>query len=279
MIPAARALAHLVVGVVVAACGSASPSPTATAAIASPTAAVPSPAITEPDRPTVGPVGTACLMAAEQRAVVRFPSDSGADLGGVILGTGSTGVVLAHETNSSLCEWLPYGRRLAAVNRVLAIDLNGLGSSPPSPPSPGRPGWDRDVAAGALLLRARGATRVVLVGANIGAIASLVAATEVQPPVAGVVVLSAQVEMSGLDGRAAAAIVAVPVLYVTSTADEYRTDMRSLVAATRAPSRLVEVDVIGHGVDLVDPAVNPDAADLQATIERFVRDPAKLGQR
>jgi hypothetical protein len=84
--------------------------------------------------------------------------------------------------------------------RGLAVDLIGLSSSPASLASPRAQRWDLDIAAAAGLLGDRGAARIALVGANIVAIGSIVAATEIRLPVVGVVALSAQVQMSGLDG-------------------------------------------------------------------------------
>jgi pimeloyl-ACP methyl ester carboxylesterase len=192
----------------------------------------------------------------------------------VLLGTGPTGVVLAHESLGNLCEWMPFARHLAGTGHsVLAFDLNGRGSSPPSPGSPSTPRWDLDVVGAAAFLRERGVGPVALVGSNVGGIASLVAAGQIEPPVAAVVVLSAQVEMSGLDGRAAAAAVTVPVLYIMSSTDEYLSDMQTLAGATTAPHRVEVVDVIGHGADLVNDDVNPDAADLRDGIASFVDHP------
>ena len=239
-----------------------------------------SPAATSPSArpatpvPTVGPIGQACLGKEERAATVTLSSESGVPLGGVVLGTGPTGVVLAHEALGNLCEWMPFARRLAGTGHtVLAFDLNGRGSSPPSPGSPARPRWDLDVAAAAAFLRERGVASVALVGSNVGGIASLVAAGQIEPPVAAVVVLSAQVEMSGLDGRAAAAAVKVPVLYVVSSTDEYLSDIQTLAGATAAPHRVDVVDVIGHGAELVSDDINPDAADLRDRIASFVEHP------
>ena len=224
-------------------------------------------------RPTVGPAD-ACLSADEARTAIVLRSGSGADLGGVVLGDGPVGVVLAHESLGSLCEWLPYGRRLASLGyRVLAFDLNGFGSSPPSPGSPSRPAQDLDVIAAAARLRELGVTRVVLIGANLGGIAALVAATEIDPPVEGVIDMSGQIEMGGLDSLTAAAAIEVPVLYVMSSTDEYRRDVRATYEATRVADRHLEVvDAIAHGVSLLDPAENAHADRLAETIERFIAD-------
>jgi dienelactone hydrolase len=222
-------------------------------------------------RPTVGPIDT-CITNTEASGAVVLHSDSGADLRAVVLGSGTVGVVLAHEAHGTLCEWLPYGRRLASLGyRVIAVDLNGFGSSPPSPGSPSRPGQDLDVMAAAAELRDQGVARVVLIGANLGGIAALVAATRIQPPVSGIVDMSGQIEMGGLDATAAAAVLHVPVLYVMSSTDEYRQDVRAVYAATRIADRQLEVvDAIAHGVSLLDPAENAHADRLASTIERFI---------
>jgi dienelactone hydrolase len=254
--------------------GSATPA-TSPAASTAESAAATSPSVRPAaPTPTVGPIGLACLESGEQAATVTFSSSSGVPLGGVILGRGRIGVVLAHEALGNLCEWMPYARHLAATGHtVLAFDLNGRGSSPASPGSPAKPRWDLDVEAAAAFLRERGVADVALVGSNVGGIASLVAAGQIQPPVAAVVVFSAQVEMSGLDGRAAAAAVKVPVLYIMSSSDEYLDDMRTLAGTTTAPHRVEVVDVIGHGADFVTDDINPDAAGLRDGIASFVDHP------
>jgi pimeloyl-ACP methyl ester carboxylesterase len=223
---------------------------------------------------TVGPVGVACLESDEQAKVVQFHSDSGVPLGGVILGEGPVGVVLAHESRGDLCDWLPYGRDLVKLGyRVLAFDLNGLGSSPRSPGSPGNPRFDLDVAAAVDLLRAKSATKIVLVGANLGGLASLVAATEIEPPVDGLIDLSGQGQISGLDGIAAARRLRVAVLYFASDADEFLPDTKAVFEATAVSDKRLEViNTIGHGASLVDPTDNPKAADVRSLIEAFIGD-------
>jgi len=276
-----RALAIALFVAIVAACGGPSPtsssgdlsgpnsSPAATPASSTPrTARPPTP------EPTVGDVGARCLTAAEKTDVVRLDSQSGAPLGGVVLGTGRVGVVLAHGTLADLCEWIPYGRRLAGLGyRVIAFDLNGLGSSPPSPGSPGNPRFDLDIAAAAALLRDRGSVRVVLIGSNLGGVASIVAATQIEPRPSGVVELSAQEVMSGLDGVAAAKKLDVPILFMGTRTDEYLADMRATYEATAtADKRLELLATTETGTNMLDPSSNPDARRAWRFIESFIRD-------
>ena len=61
---------------------------------------------------------------------LRLTNAAGLSIAAVDLGTGASGVVLAHQSDGSLCEWLPYGEALAAKGfRVLAFDFAGSGSS------------------------------------------------------------------------------------------------------------------------------------------------------
>ena len=60
-----------------------------------------------------------------------FRAADHARLHGVELGAGTAGVVLAHENNGSLCEWLGTAKTLAEDGyHVLALDFRGFGLSP-----------------------------------------------------------------------------------------------------------------------------------------------------
>jgi pimeloyl-ACP methyl ester carboxylesterase len=211
------------------------------------------------------PVGADCLTGAERAGAVRFPSGSGAELAGVVLGTGRTGVVLAHGQHGGLCEVAPYGRVLAGRGyRVLLFDFNSFGASGVSPDAPANPHYDRDVAAAAGRLRAAGADRVLVVGTETGGLAAVVAATDVTPPLSGVVDLSGPAAVSGMDARAAAARLAVPALFVVGTDDPWYDEVRSVYAADRAADRQLEVvPGAAHGVGLVEPD-GPAAATVAA---------------
>jgi pimeloyl-ACP methyl ester carboxylesterase len=227
------------------ACGPAGPRPPGPGRVGSPSL----------DRPaTPVPVGAGCLSPAERAGVTRFPSASGAELGGVVLGRGRAGVVLAHGQHGDVCEWLPYGRVLAGLGyHVLLFDFNGFGASGTAPDAPSRPHYDRDVAAAVGQLRTAGAERVAVVGAEIGGLAALIAAVDIAPPVAGVVDLSSPPDTSGIDGTDAVARLAVPALFVVSVEDPVRDAVRRLYAADRYPDRrLEEVPGYGHATGLLD---------------------------
>jgi pimeloyl-ACP methyl ester carboxylesterase len=250
----------------VAACGGGSPA----APAASPSAEVDSPGPV----PTVA-AGAACLTTAEQSRTVRFPSGNGAAIAGVVFGSGRVGLVLAHQVNGDMCEWVPYARQLAARGySTLAIDMNGFGASQPSAGFPARPRYDQDLLAGAALLRGRGVTKVVLVGATLGGLAAVVAASEARPPVTAVVDISGPADLSGLDEVAAAGRLTVPLLCLAGERDEFVDDMRAVAAAAKTPQhRLVVIPgTASHGIALIDPAMEPKAGAARAAIEEFLRD-------
>ena len=203
---------------------------------------------------------------------VWFKDSSGASLGGIELGSGTAGVVLAHQANSDACSWLPYGSELAAAGyRVLAFDFPGNGASPAAPPGDS---LDKDVLGAASFLRGEGAKNVVLMGAAMGAAASLVAASEVAPPelpVAGVISVSSPLQYSSLNPFATAKTLAVPVLYIGGVNDpEQYQAINGLYGATSGKAKTIVVaNSAKHGADMLAPDA-PDAASVRTAVTNFL---------
>jgi pimeloyl-ACP methyl ester carboxylesterase len=141
------------------------------------------------------------------------------------MGTGPRGVVLAHQGGGgapgNLCAWVPYARTLRAAGyRVLVFDHRTFGSSS-IPRLVSRYGRvDRDVVGAVRLLRARGATHVVLGGASLGGAAVVRAAADIGPPVQGVFTLGATHTFGGVEALEAAKRLTVPALFVVAAEDE-----------------------------------------------------------
>jgi dienelactone hydrolase len=230
--------------------------------------------------PDPGPVptdrpGALCLTGTERSGVVRFRSPNGASLGGVVIGAGRTGVVLVQGSTGDLCVWMPYARRLAGLGyQVLAFDLNGLGSSGASPGNPGDARFDQDVMGAATLLRSRGASTVLLIGASLGGSAVLVAAAELSPPATGVIDIAGGDPVSKLDTDAAARRLRIPVLYLVGAGDNHvdQAHLRAVYAATVATDRRLDViaDSYAHGVNLLDPQMEPQAPAARQIVEGFL---------
>ena len=67
-----------------------------------------------------------CFRAGE----LRFHAADGTKLVGHRLGKGTTAVILAHQSEGDLCDWVPYARRLAREGYfVFPIDFRGYGFS------------------------------------------------------------------------------------------------------------------------------------------------------
>lgn len=97
---------------------------------------------------------------------VSFPTPDDGEIHGLLYGSGEHAVVLAHGKVFDKESWAPLAPRLAAAGlQVLAIDFRGYGQS-----KPGAEGEKLflDVVAAMSYLRARGATRISLVGASMG---------------------------------------------------------------------------------------------------------------
>jgi pimeloyl-ACP methyl ester carboxylesterase len=221
-----------------------------------------------------------CSTAADRRAAVAFRATDGARLVGVLLGPARSraGVVISHESDGGLCNWLPYGRRLARLGyRVLVYDSRGYGSSPLPRRRVER--FELDVAGAVRELRRRGMRRVVVAGGSMGAMSSLVAAATIRPRVDGVVAVSpASWRFRGLDPLRAAPRLSAPVLYIAAEEDgQFASDARTLHAATgSADKQLVVVEGRGHGFELVTGA---ERAGIRESIETFLRGHTRTAAR
>jgi len=208
---------------------------------------------TEPAAPAAEPnlAGATCVGEAAGGTKVEFTSGDGARLVGIELGQGRTGVVLAHQNSSDLCEWLPYGNQLAKKGyRVLAFDFAGEGGSG-DPESPAA--LDGEVVAAVEHIRSRGASDVVLMGASKGGTAILTAAATITPAPKALVSLSAPGRFDAMDALAAAPKLQSATLYLAGRTDgQFAISAQQLYDATPAASRtILVVDEGAHGTALL----------------------------
>jgi pimeloyl-ACP methyl ester carboxylesterase len=227
-------------------------------------------------RPTVHPtVGSQCPSdrADSNAKQVWFTDKKGANLGGLELGTGTTGIVMSHQAVRDACDWLPYGAELAKAGyRVLTYDFGGSGVSDELP---GDENLDADVVAAAAFLRSEGATTIVLMGGSMGAAASIVAATELTPPPAALVSLSSPTSYNGIDAGGAAAKLTVPVLFAAGEQD-YSFAPAAQQLYTAAPSTAKSILITSGGQHATALLVNgpngaPDADKLRKAIEDLLK--------
>ena len=188
---------------------------------------------------TAEPAGPAlsqyCLTPQDHPQPVRF-----AGMNGEIVGSGSTGVVIANESGNDVCPWQPLVRRLLASGRYRLL-LYFFTS-----------GDDIDAAAAAAALHQHGAGQVALVGASVGGAAVIVAGSSLQPPPLAVVSLSGEQRVHGMNALAAAPRLRVPTLILAAEEDPLLNgeQAKELVAAAGAPdNKLVLYPGTQHGTD------------------------------
>jgi pimeloyl-ACP methyl ester carboxylesterase len=209
--------------------------------------------------PTLPPVGAECREEATKGRTLRLVNGAGHNVAAVELGRGSSAVVLAHQSDGSLCEWLPYAEQLAGQGfRVLAFDFVGSGSSS----MPKQKTYVEDVRTAVDYLRKQGALKVVIMGASMGATMSTVAGAAIAPPVDGVIALSPPTTFDGVNAEKAAPSLRSPVLYIAGDTDgDFATYAKAIYNATPADLRgLLVVTASQHGIRLID-------AEVQASFQ------------
>src|SRR5688500_1914820 len=203
---------------------------------------------------------------------VRFQAADGTKLIGHVFGSGRKAVILGHQSQGVLCEWLAYARRLARLGyTAFAIDFRGHGLSQPRTGAAANR-LSLDLAAAVKVVRARGHRKAFLVGASMGGIASLTAGASVKPAVTGVVSVSAPARFMGMDAVTTAPRLRVPSLYLASEWDDnagydFSRDAQQMHKATAAADKRLEIlPGARHGIALI--GGSPRA---KALIEAFLK--------
>lgn len=220
-------------------------------------------------------VGAQCPLDWQDKGKqVWFTDSKDVSLGGIELGSGTTGIVLSHQASRSACSWLPYANELAAAGyRVVAYDFAGSGVSE-SPTDDDT--MDANVLAAAAFLRKEGATTIVLMGESMGAAASIVAGSEASPKVAGVISLSSPQTYQEENALGAAQKLAVPVLYIAGSDDPgFPGAAQALYGATPGTAKtLVIANSDRHGAPLLSKDA-PDATKARTAVTDFLNANAK----
>ncbi len=225
---------------------------------------------------------TRCGPPNTRATLLRFKAADGTVLDGVIVGRGTTGVVLVHEYPADLCGFWPFADYLRKRGMVaFDIDLRCFGlSACPEGDAKGR--VIDDIAAAVAELRHRGVTSVALVGASMGASAVLIAGTKVRPSVDAVVELSGEVDPTNLvggiplDAGSAVGRLAVPTMFVVATNDRYApvAETRAMYQAARTRDKRLEVlsgpfDGL-HGWELLDNPTGAGFTPVTAKVASFI---------
>jgi pimeloyl-ACP methyl ester carboxylesterase len=181
-----------------------------------------------------------CLVGVQATAAT-VPSTPAIRI--VSLGSAANAVVVSNESDQDLCGWLPFAATLASSK--LRVVLYDYASDP-----------ETDLLAVANYLRSHGAARVALLGASVGADASIRVASRLTPAPAALVTLSAEGRTGGAEKK-----IICPALFVTAAQDPYGSAAAGpvlLKSAAAAHKRLVVVSGSLHGTALFsDPTIGP----------------------
>ena len=195
---------------------------------------------------------------------VRFRGAGGVDLEGRVFGSGDVGVVLAHMRPGDQSQWIEFAALLADHGYlVLTYDHRGVcpgGELGCSSGKTGDIGWE-DLAFAVELLRARGASRVVVGGASLGGMESLYALSR-GLDADGLIWLSGADLYGGVPVTDQVRAVRVPKLLATGEFDSDAVELRPAVQrAASPPKHVVLLDTGEHGTNILDFG-DPAVADV-----------------
>lgn len=217
-----------------------------------------------------------CVPADLREDAITFKTEDGVELPGLVFGSGSSGVLLAHTQTEFICDWLPLARQLAEDgHQVLVYEMRTLLLRE------NRNRYDLDVLAAAAELDSRGASSIVAGGGGTGATAIATAAGKI-PGLKGMFLLTPfkafQTSSSDLDAVGGIGAVEVPSLVVAAQDDVIESGDTSYVEDTRladharavagaaSNAKLEIVPGKAHFAELIDDAV------LSEKVRAFVRE-------
>lgn len=196
------------------------------------------------------------LAPLAEAADVTLQTTDGVAVHAVDYGKGTNAVVLIHDKARSGADWSWYAEKLAANGfHVIAIDLRGHGQS--ALPTPlvdaDYPKMTADVTAAIAWLKSKGATKLSIIGANMGANLAVLAAAE-DPTVTNLILLSPGLNLSGVTPSAAMEKYGKrPVLIVASTEDGYAMRTATVLEEKATGEKHVEVlENAGSGVKMLN---------------------------
>ena len=194
--------------------------------------------------PTSSP--TPFVPVAEE---VTFSTEDGVKLAGTFYKGSSTAVVMSHMSGGSRADWRDVPELLAERGyTVLAFDFRGRGASEGGYDPPAS---NVDLLAAVDYVKSRGADRLVLAGASMGAMASAKVAAASQAD--AVVLVAGTTSWSGLEVLdTELAAIKAPLLVISSEGDGYIDGTLHFYDAAGGPKEKHIYQGAAHGTDLMD---------------------------
>jgi dienelactone hydrolase len=278
-----RAFAALTLALSLGACQSQGGATTDAPAI--PIATVAAPTVARTPLPAASWAALDVAQAESGARRVAFKASDGVELDGRMFGTGDVAVVLSHmgDPANNQSDWYGFAAALAAHGyRAITYDSRGIcpggvaGCSKGSITDPTR---RNDVLGAIRFARAQGAKRVIVMGASLGATASLQAVLEPGNGADGLVWIAGSLfsSWSGVSfGKEQIAAIAVPTLVIVADHDPLGVvlDSQKLFDELTGEKRLVMPSAQLHGTDMLQPGVDPIVGGqvLEAVLEFLARE-------
>jgi pimeloyl-ACP methyl ester carboxylesterase len=208
---------------------------------------------------------------------VTFDTADGVTLGGTLFGLGDTAVVFAHMFPTEHTSWHPFAQVAADQGYLaLAYDFRGFGASGGDQVIAN---IDQDVRAAYDFVKARGAQRVVLIGASMGGTASIKVAAELgSGELTGLVVLSSPQEFQGLAvSDAELGTLTMPSLWLSARTDSVTPTLEGMYESAAGPDKSMWIfEGSGtHGTFIFGAPL--DGEDLERRLLEFLTTVAPVG--
>jgi len=190
----------------------------------------------------------ATATATPEPGTFYFTTDDNVTLSGKIVGTGTTAIVFSAQDGYPGMFWEPLATQLADRD-YLIMTYNYRGVTP----SQGRydtDALDHDLRGAIEAVRAKGATKVILIGAGAGSLVTAKVATTATPT--AMVILSTPISWNGLTvSDAEMGTITAPKLFVGGKDDHPSSvaSLQRLYDATPQPKQLLLYPGGHHGID------------------------------
>ena len=182
----------------------------------------------------------------EGTEVVRFATEDGEDISGLIFGAGDIGIVLAHMRGRDQSSWYAFAQKAKESGYVaLTFDFRGYGESTGTKDKR----IDRDLEAAVRYMAiVENVRKVVIIGASMGGAAAIEIADELN--VDAVAALSPPITFGRIDALEAASSMRTPLLLVVAENDPPFNSYVNSFRATTSASRFLPMTGNEHGTNL-----------------------------
>lgn len=212
-----------------------------------------------------------CVPKELRKHAITLKTSDNISLSALVLGSGSNGILLAHEQGYSICSFIEVGAKLADQGYLVVIpEYRNHGASQITENTES---IDLDAEAALDELERQGAKRIFLAGASCGGTTAIIAGVRQQLPIQGLLILSSPAQCGPtLDAIPSVKKINAPSLFVVSPGDmlgAVEKQVRQLYEASGAEHKELIIDESGyHGTDMYKLGEHGDK--LQAKIMEFI---------